>query len=75
MLPAMTEDEFEELLVTGNLIRKEVSVNLVPLLDNVVIKRETADEKSRGGIILPDSAKESRRRRRPDRPLHQVVRE
>lgn len=33
-------------------------MNLVPLFDNVVIKRETAEEKSRGGIFIPDSAKE-----------------
>jgi chaperonin GroES len=29
-----------------------------PLHDRVVVKRITADEKTKGGIIIPDSAKE-----------------
>ena len=29
-----------------------------PLHDRVVVKRITADEKTKGGIIMPDSAKE-----------------
>ena len=29
-----------------------------PLHDRVVVKRVTADEKTAGGIIIPDSAKE-----------------
>ena len=29
-----------------------------PLHDRVVVKRIDADEKSKGGIIIPDSAKE-----------------
>ena len=31
-----------------------------PLHDRVVVKRIVADEKTKGGIIIPDSAKESR---------------
>ena len=33
-------------------------MNLKPLADRVVIKPSPADEKTRGGIILPDTAKE-----------------
>ena len=33
-------------------------MKLVPLGDKVVIKRLEADEKTLGGIVLPDSAKE-----------------
>jgi chaperonin GroES len=33
-------------------------MKLKPLADRVVIKPSPADEKSRGGIILPDTAKE-----------------
>ena len=33
-----------------------------PLHDRVVVKRIDAEEKTKGGIIIPDSAKESRRR-------------
>ncbi len=32
--------------------------NLKPLGDKIVIKREDAEEKTAGGIVLPDSAKE-----------------
>ena len=35
-----------------------------PLHDRVVVKRIDAEEKSKGGIIIPDTAKESRRRAR-----------
>ncbi len=33
-------------------------MKLKPLADRVVIKPEVADEKTKGGIILPDTAKE-----------------
>jgi chaperonin GroES len=33
-------------------------MKIKPLADRVVIKPSPADEKSRGGIILPDTAKE-----------------
>jgi chaperonin GroES len=33
-------------------------MNVVPLADNVVIKRLSAEEKTAGGIVLPDSAQE-----------------
>jgi chaperonin GroES len=33
-------------------------MNMKPLADRVVIKPSPADEKTRGGIILPDTAKE-----------------
>ena len=33
-------------------------MNLKPLGDRVIVKRLEAEEKTKGGIILPDSAKE-----------------
>lgn len=33
-------------------------MNIKPLHDNVLIKRTEVEEKTRGGIIIPDSAKE-----------------
>jgi chaperonin GroES len=36
----------------------EVSVNLKPLFDNVVIEHVEQDDKTIGGVFLPDTAKE-----------------
>jgi chaperonin GroES len=36
----------------------EVSVNLKPLFDNVMIEHVEQDEKTAGGVFLPDTAKE-----------------
>ncbi len=33
-------------------------INLTPLADRVVVKPQEAEEKTKGGIILPDTAKE-----------------
>jgi len=33
-------------------------MNLVPLEDRVIVKRLEAEDKTKGGIILPDTAKE-----------------
>jgi chaperonin GroES len=33
-------------------------MKIVPLGDKVVVKRTAADERTRGGILLPDAAKE-----------------
>jgi len=33
-------------------------INLTPLADRVIIKPSEAEEKTKGGIILPDTAKE-----------------
>jgi chaperonin GroES len=33
-------------------------MKIVPLADKVVVKRLTADERTAGGIVLPDSAQE-----------------
>jgi chaperonin GroES len=33
-------------------------MNIRPLGDKVVVKRETQDERTAGGIVLPDTAKE-----------------
>lgn len=37
---------------------EDYSMNIKPLGDRVVIKPVEADEKTKGGIILPDTAKE-----------------
>ena len=33
-------------------------LNIAPLQDRVVVKADAAEEKTKGGIIIPDSAKE-----------------
>lgn len=35
-----------------------MSVDLKPLYDKIIVKRLEAEEKTAGGIIIPDSAKE-----------------
>lgn len=42
--------------------KKSSSVNLRPLDDRVVVKRLEAEEKTTGGIYLPDAAKEKPQR-------------
>ena len=37
-------------------------MKLEPMFDNVVVKRDDADSTSKGGIILPDSAKDKPKR-------------
>lgn len=37
-------------------------INLRPLGDKVIVKRVEADEKTAGGIVLPDTAKEKPKR-------------
>ncbi|HEV57344.1 MAG TPA: co-chaperone GroES [Phycisphaerales bacterium] len=37
-------------------------MNIRPLGDKVIVQRHEADEKTPGGIVLPDSAKEKPRR-------------
>jgi chaperonin GroES len=37
---------------------KKASINLEPLDDRVVVQRLEAEEKTAGGIVLPDAAKE-----------------
>ena len=37
-------------------------MKIVPLGDKVVVKRTEAEERTSGGILLPDAAKESRTR-------------
>ncbi|WP_287266050.1 hypothetical protein [Mesorhizobium sp.] len=39
-----------------------------PLHDRILVRRIEADEKTAGGIIIPNNAKESRRRRSDRRP-------
>ena len=47
---------------------KKASVNLEPLDDRVVVQRLEAEEKTAGGIVLPDTAKE-----KPKRGIIQAV--
>ena len=35
-----------------------MSINLQPLYDKIIIERLEAEEKTKGGIIIPDTAKE-----------------
>jgi chaperonin GroES len=42
--------------------RKEHEVKLHPLHDKVIVKRLEAETKTKGGIVLPDSAKEKPKR-------------
>jgi chaperonin GroES len=39
-------------------IRKEQQVKIRPLQDRIIVKRIEEEEKSKGGIIIPDTAKE-----------------
>src|SRR5690606_22859882 len=39
-------------------IRRDISMKLVPLGDRVVVKPIEQEEKTKGGIVLPDTAKE-----------------
>lgn len=43
-------------------MQKEVGMQLVPLDDRVVIKALEAESKTKGGIVLPDTAKEKPQR-------------
>ncbi len=39
-------------------LRKELSMKIRPLQDRVIVKRIAEEEKTKGGIIIPDTAKE-----------------
>ncbi len=45
-------------MTTATLERKKAKVKLRPLADRVVVERDEADERTAGGIVLPDKAKE-----------------
>src|SRR5438128_12676692 len=38
-------------------MRKETTMKVKPLGDRIVVQREEAEEKTAGGIVLPDTAK------------------
>ena len=42
----------------GRVQEEATSMKIRPLGDKVVVKRETQDERTAGGIVLPDTAKE-----------------
>src|SRR5271157_1641109 len=48
----------QPLIEPAQLKSEEESMNFRPLHDRVVVKRIEAEEKSAGGIIIPDTAKE-----------------
>ncbi len=39
-------------------VKEKVKVRLVPLGDRLVVQREVSEERTAGGILLPDSAKD-----------------
>jgi chaperonin GroES len=41
-----------------NKLKEELAVNIRPLHDRVLVQRVEAEEQVRGGIIIPDTAKE-----------------
>merc|ERR1712164_89376 len=43
---------------TYNKVNKEIGMKFRPLHDRVVVERLDSDEKTAGGIIIPDSAQE-----------------
>ena len=45
-------------MTTATLKRKKTKVKLRPLADRVVVQRDEAEERTAGGIVLPDKAKE-----------------
>jgi len=67
--------EFNSVLLIKNKIA--MSVNIKPLADRVLVKPAEAEEKTKSGIIIPDSAKEKPQRGtvmavgsgKPDEPL------
>ena len=50
----MSDKEEDKTLATATTVR----VKLQPLADRVVIKKLAAEEKTAGGIVIPESAKE-----------------
>ena len=54
-----------------------MSINIKPLADRVIVEPAAAEEKTAGGIIIPDTAKEKPQRRivkavgngKPDEPM------
>ncbi|MFN3189727.1 MAG: co-chaperone GroES [Aureliella sp.] len=45
-------------MATATKKKSKTSVNLQPLGDRIVVKRDEGNEKTEGGIYLPDSAKD-----------------
>jgi chaperonin GroES len=45
-------------MATATKTKKKAKINLQPLGDRVVVEREASEEKTAGGIVLPDSAKD-----------------
>ncbi len=45
-------------MATATKSKKQTKIKLQPLGDRVVVQREETEEKTPGGIVLPDTAKE-----------------
>jgi chaperonin GroES len=45
-------------MATATKTKKKIKINLQPLGDRVVVQREESEERTAGGIVLPDSAKD-----------------
>jgi chaperonin GroES len=57
----VTEPSFFVPLLVVGILRSVVAMALKPLNDKIVVKRLEAEDKSAGGILLPDSAREKPR--------------
>jgi chaperonin GroES len=49
-------------MATATKTKGKTELKLQPLNDRVVVKREDSEDKTKGGILLPDSAKEKPQR-------------
>ena len=45
-------------MATATKAKKKGSISIQPLGDRLVVEREVSEEKTAGGIVLPDSAKD-----------------
>ena len=63
-LPAKQQQDFPEKISLKPKIHKRMAnkVNVTPLHDRVIVKAAAAEEKTAGGIIIPDTAKEKPQR-------------
>jgi chaperonin GroES len=61
LTPAIMAYQFaalQDLVETKRRLKDDMTTNIQPLHDRVIVKRIDEGEQARGGIIIPDSAKE-----------------